>query len=66
MAKTSGVEVKDYVQKSALNRLVSAVTFRPCILKMAISFFLVHSISSRGAFLIAARPPSGYNPMFSM
>ena len=44
------VEVKGCVQKSVWNKLVSAVTFRPCILKTAITFswcvlFLVGTLS---------------------
>ena len=53
-------------EKSDWNKLVLAVTFRPCILKMAITFFLVRSISGPDAFLIMARSSSRYNLISSM
>ena len=46
--KLSGVAIKGCVQKSVQSRLISAFTFKSCILKMAISFFFVRSISGPG------------------
>ena len=51
MAKTfwsSGERLR--LKKSVQNRLALAVAFSPCTLKMAISFFLVCSISDLSAF----------------